>query len=79
MLCEPKTQLICLKLYRNRVRTREERKNLLLKIKEQQDKLNGIVKAKDLQAHRDRLRDDEKRKNKPKKYEFKTDLWDNGK
>lgn len=51
----------------------------MVKLKEERDKLKGIVKAKDLQAHRDRLKDDEKRKNKPKKYEFKADLWDSGK
>ncbi|XP_056633571.1 ribosome biogenesis protein NOP53 [Diorhabda sublineata] len=61
---------------RNRVRTKEERKNELVKKKEKFNEIKGIVKRKSIVADLNRKLDDIKRKNRPKRGEFAVDLWE---
>lgn len=61
---------------RNRVRTKEERKNALVKAKELRNKQSGILKAKEILAIKNWELDNVRRKNLPKRGEFNQDLWD---
>ncbi|KAJ8956766.1 hypothetical protein NQ314_006640 [Rhamnusium bicolor] len=60
---------------RNRVRTKEERKNDLIKKKDLENKSKGILKAKEIQAAANRKLDELQRRNKPKRGEFSVDIW----
>ncbi|XP_015190544.1 PREDICTED: uncharacterized protein LOC107074041 [Polistes dominula] len=60
---------------RNRVRTPEERKHPILRRKELERKTKGILKLKEKQAKQDRALADLKRANRPKRDEFKEDIW----
>ncbi|KAJ8979925.1 hypothetical protein NQ317_003667 [Molorchus minor] len=60
---------------RNRVRTKEERKNALIKKKESVNRLKGTLKHKEIQANINRKIDEERRKNKLKRGEFTEDIW----
>lgn len=61
---------------RNRVRTKEERKNALVVKKEALRKSRGILKLKDRLKLKNRLVEARKRLNRPKKGEFDCDLWE---
>nr|CAD7426749.1 unnamed protein product [Timema monikensis] len=61
---------------RNRVKTPEERKSALVKSIEAKRKLLGIVKAKDIVAQRNRTAQQTWRESRPKRGEFKSDLWE---
>lgn len=61
---------------RNRVRTKEERRNELVKKKEKLNEIKGIVKRKTVEADLNRKLDDVKRKSRPKRGEFALDLWE---
>ncbi|RZC37451.1 hypothetical protein BDFB_003251 [Asbolus verrucosus] len=61
---------------RNRVRTKEERKNELIKKKEASDLLKGIVKHRKLQAVRDRKVTEDRKAAEPKRGEFNRNIWD---
>ncbi|KAJ8915242.1 hypothetical protein NQ315_015465 [Exocentrus adspersus] len=63
---------------RNRVRSKEERKNDLVKKKELVNRMKGILKHKEIQANANRKLDELRRQSKPKRGEFKTDLWEDG-
>lgn len=58
------------------MRTKEERKNLLVKKKEQERFAKGIVKAKERQSLTDKERYLAKLNVKPKKGEFNLDIWE---
>ncbi|XP_067012754.1 ribosome biogenesis protein NOP53 [Anabrus simplex] len=60
---------------RNRVRTPEERKNPIVKKFQAERRRNGILKAKEIDAIRNRALAESRRKNKPKRGEFTKDLW----
>jgi len=62
-------------LFRNRVRSKEERKHPLLVQREERRKLLGIKTAKELDQERNRAYDQERRNKKPKRGEVVTDLW----
>lgn len=64
-------------LTRNKVRTKEERKNLLVKIKEENRRLHGILKANEIQSFKDQKMDQEKRKRRKRSTEFDVDIWNN--
>lgn len=61
---------------RNRVRTKEERKNELIKKKEIERKSKGILKAKERQSIKDREKYLAKIKSQSKKAEFVQDIWE---
>ncbi|CAH0559562.1 unnamed protein product [Brassicogethes aeneus] len=63
---------------RNRVRTKEERKNELIKKKEIANREKGILKAKEIQSMQDKKLYEIKKRNKPKKGDFNTDIWSEG-
>lgn len=66
--------------FRNHVKTKEERKNKLVKVKEERQKTNGIIKAKDLQRWNDMKIAKMKRSNIPERGDVINDVWDiNGK
>ncbi|XP_076757385.1 ribosome biogenesis protein NOP53 [Xylocopa sonorina] len=60
---------------RNRVRTKEERKNSLIVKKEAIRKSKGILKLKEKLKLKNRLVAMKKRLSKPKRGEFNTDVW----
>lgn len=60
---------------RNRVRSAEERKNLLVRLKEADREAKGILKAREISRLQDRQRTVLKKKQAPKHGEFTTDLW----
>ncbi|XP_043487207.1 ribosome biogenesis protein NOP53 [Polistes fuscatus] len=60
---------------RNRVRTPEERKDPILRRKELERKAKGILKLKEKLAIKDRALADLKRANRPKRGDFKEDIW----
>lgn len=64
---------------RNRVKTAEERKHPLLRLKEADLKAKGILKAKEVGRLRNRELNALRKKNKPVKGEFSKDLWDDDK
>lgn len=61
---------------RNRVRTREERKNPITRRIENERKINGILKLKEKGALKNRDLADEKRAKRPKRGEFNDDIWE---
>ncbi|EFN85346.1 Uncharacterized protein CG1785 [Harpegnathos saltator] len=61
---------------RNRVRTKEERMNSILRQREAERKLKGILKLKEKEALKNRALAKAAFKKRPKRGEFKTDLWD---
>lgn len=61
---------------RNRVRTPEERKSVITKQREIERKLKGQLKLKERGAIQNKLLAKEKRANKPKRGEFKVDVWE---
>ncbi|KAF7398568.1 hypothetical protein HZH66_006465 [Vespula vulgaris] len=61
---------------RNRVRTREERKHPILLRKEIQRKSKGILKLKEKLALKNKALADLKRANRPRRGDFKEDIWD---
>ncbi|PSN36118.1 Uncharacterized protein C0J52_17203 [Blattella germanica] len=61
---------------RNRVRTAEERKHPLVKKIENDRNEKGILKRKKIVSIKDQLLAREKKLNKPKKGDFKFDLWE---
>ncbi|KAL2730066.1 ribosome biogenesis protein NOP53 [Vespula maculifrons] len=61
---------------RNRVRTREERKHPILLRKEIQRKSKGILKLKEKLALKNKALADLKRANRPRRGDFKDDIWD---
>ncbi|XP_014204127.1 ribosome biogenesis protein NOP53 [Copidosoma floridanum] len=61
---------------RNRVRTPEERKNLLVKQKETLRKISGTLKLKEKEAIINRQLAQKKRAQRPKRGEFNTDAWE---
>lgn len=63
---------------RNRVRTKEERKNVLIKKKEEMNNAKGIFKRRELQAHKDRVANKIKNENKYKRGDFKQNIWEEG-
>lgn len=63
---------------RNRIRTAEERKHPMLRLKEQKRLEKGIFKAKDLDRFQNRIVDKERRQNRPVRGDFGKDLWDEG-
>jgi hypothetical protein len=65
-----------LSVYRNRVRTPEERKHPLAKKIEADRKERGILKKKEIIAHRNRALARARKSNKPKKGEYNADLWE---
>lgn len=69
-------QCCYLNVYRNRVRTPEERKHPLVKKIEADRKERGILKKKEIIAYRNRALAKAKKNNKPKKGEFSADLWE---
>lgn len=62
---------------RNRVKTKYERKNDLLKKKEAENHMRGILKHKDSQANANRKLNELQRKSKLKK-NFNKDIWESG-
>lgn len=60
---------------RNRVRTPEERKSSILKRKETERKAKGILKLKEKEAIQNRIVDKKNRAKRPKRGEFKVDVW----
>lgn len=58
------------------MRTKEERRSYFVKIKELKNVKNGILKAKEILAMKNREIDDLKRKNVSKKGEFHNNLWE---
>lgn len=62
-------------LNRNRVRTKEERKNLLKKKNEEYNRVNGILKAREIQALKDQT--EHQKNKKTNKIEFTVDVWNN--
>ncbi|KAF2879210.1 hypothetical protein ILUMI_26965 [Ignelater luminosus] len=60
---------------RNRVRSKEERKNKLVKKIEEEKRSRGILKAKELQSQKDRKLYELKKANQPKIVEFNKDIW----
>ncbi|KAG5898575.1 hypothetical protein JTB14_016587 [Gonioctena quinquepunctata] len=60
---------------RNRVRTKEERKNKLVKLKELQNAAKGILKRKEITANANRKLHEQRKKHK--RGEFDIDLWKN--
>ena len=64
--------------HRNRVRTKEERKNDLIKKKEAENRAKGILKHRELQAIRDQKVNEERKQNDPKRGEFVQNIWDAG-
>ena len=65
-----------LNIYRNRVKTSEERKHAVVKKIEAKRKEQGILKLKEVVAHKNRLIARKKKLNKPTIGEFKIDLWE---
>ncbi|XP_022905580.2 ribosome biogenesis protein NOP53 [Onthophagus taurus] len=61
---------------RNRVRTKEERKCPILKKKEQEMKLKGILKKKELQRISDRQRSQDKKEIEEENEKEVRDIWD---
>lgn len=68
------------KLYncRNRVRSKEERKNDLIKKKEAENRAKGILKHREVQAINDRQVYETKKKCAPKRGEFTENIWIDG-
>ncbi|XP_034238862.1 LOW QUALITY PROTEIN: ribosome biogenesis protein NOP53 [Thrips palmi] len=64
---------------RNRVRTDEERKHPVLRLKEAELKSKGILKAKEITRIRSRQYNAQQKRNKPKPGDFSKDLWDEDK
>lgn len=60
---------------RNRVRTKEERKNALVVQKEEYRKAHGILKLKDRIRLKNQMLAAKKRLSKPKRGEFNVDVW----
>ncbi|XP_058802040.1 ribosome biogenesis protein NOP53 isoform X2 [Phymastichus coffea] len=60
---------------RNRVRTPEERKSSILKRKEEERKSKGILKLKEKETIQNRIIAKKNRAMKPKRGEFKVDVW----
>ena len=60
---------------RNRVRTKEERKNVLLLRKEALRESQGILKLKERLRIKNRMIEAKKKLNKPKRGEFNDDVW----
>ena len=60
---------------RNRVRTPEERKSVIIKRIEAERKSKGHLKLKERVAIHNRFLAKKKRENKPKRGEFKVDVW----
>jgi hypothetical protein len=65
-----------LNVYRNRVRTPEERKHPLRKKIEADRKEQGILNRKQITANRNRTLAKAEKYNRPKKGEFNVDLWE---
>ena len=63
-------------IYRNRVRTPEERKHSVVKKIEAKRKEQGILKHKEIVAQKNRRIAKEKKLQKPKIGEFQCDLWE---
>ncbi|XP_045471363.1 ribosome biogenesis protein NOP53 [Harmonia axyridis] len=61
---------------RNRVRTKEERTNKLLKLKEEQRKAKGILKAKEIDSIRGKQLYEKCKLERPKRGEFSKDVWE---
>lgn len=61
---------------RNRVRTKEERMNSILRQREAERKLKGILKLKEKEALKNRAFAKAAFMKRPKRGEFKSDLWD---
>lgn len=59
------------------MRTKEERKNLLVKKKEAERMSKGLLKAKERQALKDRQKHQINLKLIPKKGDFLEDIWEN--
>nr|XP_023027716.1 ribosome biogenesis protein NOP53-like [Leptinotarsa decemlineata] len=62
---------------RNRVRTKEERRNKLVKLKELENGAKGILKRKEILANANRKLYEERKKNQIRRGEFTEDLWEN--
>lgn len=62
--------------HRNRVRTPEERKHPLVAKREAERKERGVLKQKEIIAHKNRALARTKKNNRPKKGEFNADLWE---
>lgn len=60
---------------RNRVRTKEERMSSILRQREAERKLKGILKLKERQALKDRALAKSIAENRPKRGEFTNDVW----
>lgn len=60
---------------RNRVRSKEERRNNLVKLKEEERKAKGIFKAKEIDSIKGKQFYERSKLKKPKRGEFNTDLW----
>nr|CAI5818988.1 unnamed protein product [Callosobruchus analis] len=74
---QPHTQVPDPIAKRNRVRTKEERKNQLVKLKETHNRANGIFKRKEIEANANRqLNDIRKKIHQPKRGDFSFDLWE---
>lgn len=65
-----------MKFLRNRVRSKEERKNALVKKKEAERKSKGILKAKERQSLKDKDEYLAKLKSQSKETEFLQDVWE---
>ncbi|EEZ98070.1 ribosome biogenesis protein NOP53 isoform X1 [Tribolium castaneum] len=61
---------------RNRVRSKEERKNELIKKKEAENRAKGILKHRELQALRDKATNENKKQAIPKRGDFNQNIWD---
>lgn len=57
------------------MKTKEERKNTLVKLKEERHRTNGIIKAKDLQRWNDIKIAKMKRANIPERGDVANDVW----
>ncbi|KAL3280682.1 hypothetical protein HHI36_003919 [Cryptolaemus montrouzieri] len=60
---------------RNRVRTKEERKNKLVKLKEEERKAKGILKVKEIHSIKGKELYEQMKVNRPKRGEYLKDLW----
>jgi nucleolar protein 53 len=74
-LLQPHTQVPDPIKKRNRVRSKEERKNDLIKKKEAENRAKGILKHREVQAINDRQVYETKKKCAPKRGEFTENIW----
>lgn len=64
--------------FRNRVRSKEERKDAILKKKEAAKRAQGIFPKSELQSINDRRKHEELRKLNSTKDKFDMDIWNSG-